>query len=176
METFTLILERESNFYAAASSIAVSINGGPEDKLSVGNSRTYEVEYRPTNIRFRMGGLGINTIDQTITVNPLGYREMRVRFKPKFKPGITALFSAGNALNYTIIPGERRDAAARPASEAQGFYGGGTQASHAQESPSGEPSARSRSGDFCTQCGTKNPPDANFCGHCGHKLTFPEIG
>ena len=23
---------------------------------------------------------------------------------------------------------------------------------------------------FCTQCGTKNSPDANFCSHCGNKL------
>lgn len=158
MEKYKLILERESSFAGAASNISVSINGMPEVKMSLGSRQAFDVDYKVTSIRFFMRSLGLTTLDQTVIVDPEGYREVTVRYKMAVSLVTPVFSSKRNSIKYEILPGERRDAPAGPVGDSMGS----AQSVHNQQTTT--------RGNFCTQCGAKNTPDSNFCYNCGHKL------
>lgn len=157
MEKYKLVLQRESSFVGAASSIAVSVNGQPEVKMALGSTQTFDVDYKATTVRFSIRSLGVTTLDQTVTVEPEGYKDVTLRFKMGVSLGTSVFSSKRNTIKYEILPGERRDASSSSTGSPSG-----PAAPTSQQEP--------RRGDFCTHCGTKNPPNANFCSHCGQKL------
>lgn len=162
MEKYRLTLEREASMVGAAINITVSINGMPGEKMGSGSTRFYDLDCKPTSIRFNVVSMGLTTLDQTIYVNPEGYKDLKVRYKLALKLASFAIFTQKNSIKYEIIPGERRDSAVYSAEPRSSSY--------EETTPPPPKQNDAHRGDFCPHCGTKNPPDANFCSNCGRKL------
>ncbi len=158
MEKYKLILERDSTMVGAATNISVSVNGMQEDIMTVGATRVYELDYKVTSVRFFVRSLGMTTLDQTITVDPTGYNDIRVRYKMNLSLKSFLLFTQKKSITYNIIPGTPRGA--NPCSTSE--------SNCAKENP--EPQNTSDRGHFCPRCGTKNTPDSKYCRNCGLKL------
>ena len=54
----------------------------------------------------------------------------------------------------------------------QGIHEGINQPVQTQAAPPtpAQPAASTNTGNFCTQCGAPNAPEARFCGNCGNAL------
>ena len=157
MEKYKLTMHREAGFIGLAIPVTIIINDVITAKAPVGTKSTFEVDYKPTKIRFTYRSLGFTTLDQTIFVDPSGFKDLVVRFRWTAKGYFSwKPVTQTEGIKYEVIYGERR-----PNQEAE----------VGNDSPSTllEPSFSTEK-NFCPQCGQKVDAGNHFCSNCGAKL------
>ena len=166
MEKYKLTLQRELGSMGMAVLITVLIDDVIETKMAARTKNTFEVDYKPTSIHFLVKQIGRTVVDQTITVNPNGFRDLTVRFYWSAKGGFSLnallLRPSHEAIKYEVLYGERREAFP-PENEA-------VRVVDSEATPQLEVNGQEQKGKYCIECGTKNVPEAKFCYNCGHKL------
>ena len=156
MEKYKLTLQRKASLVGAAANISVVINDTFETKMPVGSNSVFEVDYKPTKIRFYIRQMGITTIDQTIMVDPHGFKDLIVRYSMTMKSVFTtktfSMQTKNDAIEYEVLYGTRRDNETTVATE-----------------PANVANFASRP-TFCSRCGASLPENAAFCPRCGNKI------
>lgn len=152
MEKYKLTLHREVGRVGLAIPMTVEINEGITAKLPAGTKSSFEVDYKPTRLHITCTSLGRTLVDQTIMVDPSGFKDLTVRLRWTSKGSLSwkglTLQALNEAIKYEVLYGERRSGA-----------------------PS-EPKYTPRQGTtkFCPQCGQPVAPGSKFCSNCGAKL------
>lgn len=162
MEKYKLVLQRKAHLAAGAVKISVVINDTFETKMSMGTSSVFELDYKPTKIRFYIKQFGRYTVDQTIMVDPKGYNEVTVRYnmtmRSAFKWQAFTMQTQCDAISYEILYGALREDNTAPMAEV----------------PVNEPPAATvgemTTNAFCMYCGSPLPQGAVFCPKCGKKV------
>lgn len=164
MEKYKLTITRERQFLGAATVYTVVINGTITEKFPIGASRTYELDYAPTSIRFLIKSLGLTTMDQSISVDPTGYLDVTVVFGMPWKNQYS--------VQYDIKYGQQRSNGASTSSATPPrSYAPASNISSDGGSQGASADSRPGFGNrFCTECGAPIQTGYKFCGNCGHKL------